>query len=784
MFIGRLSIGACCGITVMLWLCGASLSVAQEIDLANRPIAQIHIEGLEEVPQQLVRNQIRLSPGDPYDPQLVQEDIVRVTHLGRFNSVKARVTPRRDGWIVLTYVVSEQPLVQDVQVVGNKAIPDQQLLAAAVLRRGDPIDPFLIDRGIKEIKRAYHDAGYFAADVTVDEALLRESNILLYRVREGPRIKIRHVQFEGNQVFSDEQLDSKIRSKPYIFILRKGELNREQLDADVGRLRDFYHDRGYLDAQVGRRIDISPDQKDAIVTFFISEGLQYTVDSVRVIGNHVFSTKQITESMPLKVGDVFSTDRWRRSRQTVIDLYGKLGFIEMRVQMDRLFHQDQPRVDVVVRIDEGKPYLVGAVTLRGNEVTKDKVIYRQLRGMQPGRRFDRAGIEQSEKRLQESSLFNEGKITILGNSDDESRDVLVEVKEANTGRLSFGAGISSDAGVLGAIDVVQRNFDIAKLPENVGDFFSGKAFRGAGQYFAISLQPGNETSRYSFTFREPHMFETDYFLDTSGFFFEREREDWDEQRLGGSLGIGHRFGDVWSASLRLRSEEVEISDIEPDGPRDVFAVEGDNMVTAVGILVTRTTVDSRIFPTTGNRLQLGLTRTGVLGGDFEFTRADAQFNKYWTLDEDFFGRRTVLSLRVEVGYIFEENVAPIFERFYAGGHRSFRGFTFRGVGPRGIRNDTGTIGDDPVGGDWKFLAGLQYNFPIYQEVVRGVLFTDTGTVQDDIGFDEYRLSVGAGIRLKIPFLGQAPFALDFAVPLFKESGDETQVFSFDLALPF
>ncbi len=144
----------------------------------------------------------------------------------------------------------------------------------------------------------------------------------------------------------------------------------------------------------------------------------------------------------------------------------------------------------------------------------------------------------------------------------------------------------------------------------------------------------------------------------------------------------------------------------------------------------------------------------------------------------------MVSLGLEVGYIFEQDEAPLFEPFNAGGHRSFRGFRFRGVGPRGIRQDTGMLGDDPVGGDWMFLVKLEYNYPIYREVVRGVVFLDTGTVEDDFGFDNYRASLGVGVRLKIPFLGQAPFALDFAVPLLKETGDETQVVSFDLALPF
>lgn len=771
-------------ISLLILTVSIPLAGAQGIDLTDRPVAQVHVEGLERVPLQLVLNQLRLTAGSAYKPKVVQDDIVRVTHLGRFSSVKAAVDPQPDGSVVVTYVVIEQPLISDVQVTGNKAISDEELLSLVLLRPGDPIDPYLIDRAVKQIHAAYERAGYFATDVSYDKDQLGQANELVIKVREGPKIRIRRITFEGNRVFMDKQIRSKIGSKTYVAILRPGVLSRSQLDADVTALRSFYHDRGYLDAQVGRRIEISPDQKDAAVTFFVEEGRQYTVGDIAIEGNRVFGSVQILETLPLNVGDVFTADRQRRSQRALLDLYGRLGYIETRVQIDRLFRPRRPVVDLVVRIDEGQPYRVGTVSVRGNQLTQDRVIYRGVRGMQPGRRFDRTGIEQTEQLLKSSSLFDDAKITILGNPEDHYRDVLIEVSEGNTGSLSFGAGISSDAGVLGAVDLVQRNFDIVDVPENLGEAFTGKAFRGAGQYFALTLQPGNELSRYSVSFREPALLDSDFSLDTNLFFFEREREDWDEERLGGALGIGHRFGDVWSASLRLRSEQIDISDIEVDAPTDAFAVQGDNDISSVGFVVSRQTTDNRIFPTRGSRMQLEASRSGALGGDFDFTRAEFEFKQFWTIDEDFFERRTVVSLGLEIGYIFEQDEAPLFERFYAGGHRNFRGFRFRGIGPRGIRQDTSTLGDDPIGGDWMFLVNLEYNYPIYTEVVRGVVFLDTGTVEDDFGFDNYRASLGAGVRLKIPFLGQAPFALDFAVPLLKESGDETQVVSFDLALPF
>jgi outer membrane protein insertion porin family len=777
----------------------ASNLYAQGVDLAGRPLAEVRIEGLKQVPEQLVKNQVRLNKGDPYDARLVDSDIVRITHLGRFSAVRARVEPRPDGSLVLIYALTEPPLINDVQVVGNKELDDQDLLKAAILRAGDPVDPFLIDRGMTEIKKAYEKEGYFTTEVTVDKPLLDESGVLLYRVREGPRVRIRDVRFEGNGAFTGDQLASKIRSETYLFIFRKGELNREQLDSDVARIRDFYRERGYLDAQVGRRIDLAPEQRNAIVVFVVEEGKQYTVDQVKIEGNQLFGREQIIEAMPLKVGDVFAADRLKKTQEALDDLYGKLGFTDSRIAVERIFHENEPKVDLVVRVSEGLPHTVGQVTVRGNQLTQDKVILRQTRGMLPDRRYDRQGMQKTEQRLKESSLFSDAKITLLGNPDDEVRDALIEVKEQSTGSLSFGAGISSDAGVIGAIELTQRNFDVADWPDSAGEFFSGRAFRGAGQSFTLSLQPGDQTSRYSVSLREPYLLDSSLFLDTNLFFFTRERDVYNEERFGGSVGIGQRFGDVWSVAVRGRAEYVNIDNIEPQAPVDVFDVRGGSVITSIGPSIVRNTTDSRLFPTVGSNWEIGLSKA-LSPGDYDFWKFASDYRKFWTVDEDFFGRRTVLSIRNEIGYIFDagfesadpgnpghRDTAPVFERFYAGGHRSFRGFAYRGAGPTGIRHDTLPVeryGDQPVGGQWMFLLGAEYNFPVFQEVLRGVIFTDTGTVLSEVGFDSYRVAVGAGIRLKLPFFGQAPFALDFAIPLIKEELDDTRIFSFDVAIPF
>ena len=755
--------------------------------LTDRAVLSVGFAGLDTVPRQLVENAVRMSVGDPYDPAVVNEDIRRLTRLGRFEKVEpaVEVVP---GGLHLTYRLVEQPLLASVEVRGNKAIDDLTLRSAVTLRAGDPADEFLIERAVRQIKERYRKRGYFVADVSVDRELLERERRLELTVREGPRLRVHGIAFEGNVVFSDDQLREEVKQPTRIPVLRQGNLDRDLVELDATRVRDYLRDRGYLDAQVGSRIDVSPDQERAVVTFLVSEGQRYTVQSVRFTpdaegGPLLVPDEQLLLAMFLKPGSVYSVNRSQASEEAIEAMYGRLGHLDADARIERRFDPERPEVVLDATVNPGRPATVGKVIVRGNNLTRTRVILRDTRGLTPGRRFDAVGLAETRRRLSETPLFSQPTVTVLGEPGDEVRDVLIEVEERNTGSIAFGANVSSDLGLGGAVDLTQRNFDITDTPESLGDFLTGQSFRGAGQTFNLTASPGARNSSYAVSWRDPAFLESDFSLSVSGFFNDRDRRQYDERRAGGSVGVGRRFGDVWSGALVARYNSIRIDDIERNASVDVFEVEGNNDLTSLGVSFTRSTADSFFTPGRGSRTEVGFDQVGALGGSFEFSRATAGFTKFWTVDRDFLDRRTILSFGVDTGYILQENEAPIFERFYAGG-RSFRGFDFRGIGPRGVRADTGELGDDPVGGRFSLLTTLQYEFPLVDNYLRGVVFTDQGTIDNSVELNRWRVSVGAGIRMSIPFLSQAPFAIDFAVPLLEEEGDEDELISFTLDIPF
>jgi len=800
----------CVLVVALLGAGSAGVALAQDVadpgrvsPYAGRPVVDVRFDGIEQSSVALAKNQIRTQPGDPFDEATVSEDIRRLYRLGRFYRVSAEADLLESGGVVVEFSFVEAPTIVDVAVSGNTKLSDDEIAEVIDLVPGTFVDEHQIDSARRSIESLYQRRGYYLAQVTVDEEELLDG-VVLFRVREGQRVRVTDVRFRGNKTFTNGQMVRRVTTKRS-GILKKGPLDYEKLDADVAALVRWYLDHGFLDVRTDREVLISSDGREAIVTFLIDEGPRHRLRSVKMINVEtpgaplILSAEQVAGLMRIKPGDVYSVDKLRSSVDSVREAYWALGHINVFVDTRERRAVDSPEVDLEISVREGDRFRTGEVIVQGNSITKRDVILRQAR-MLPDRPLDRADINATRDRLIAGRLFripgpgspSHGVKTTLQPEDPDNpgyRDVLIEVEETVTGRFSVGAAVSSDAGVIGTIAISERNFDIGAFPGSIDELIAGEAFRGAGQTMALTLAPGTEVQTYSLSLTEPYLFESDNSLTVGGAFRTRRFDDYDEERIGFSTRMGRRFGDRWIAAMTFRAEQVELDDIEPDAPIDLFEVEDANVILGFGATLTRTTVpfSERISPHRGARTELGIEQ---IFGDFNFTKLSVEHALFLPIREDIDGRVSVLSFDVKANWIPQDNEAPIYERYFLGG-RSFRGFDFRGVSPRGIRADTGVIGNDPIGGTWSFFAGTEYQHPLFgvnprtgQPIMALVVFLDTGTVTDDPGFDDYRVSTGFGFRLRIPALGQAPLAFDFGFPILKEDRDETRLFSFSVDLPF
>jgi outer membrane protein insertion porin family len=444
----------------------------------------------------------------------------------------------------------------------------------------------------------------------------------------------------------------------------------------------------------------------------------------------------------------------------------------------RIFRQQQGKVELVYEINEGKPFKLGRIIVKGNAKTQDKIVLREMR-VAPGEKYNAAEIADATDRLRGTPYFDGVTITPIGD-DPNVRDLIVEVQEARTATFGVGAGINSNGGLGGNITYEQRNFDISDWPDSWDEILTDRSFIGAGQILRVTLEPGTRASNASVRFTEPWLFDQPYSFTGEAYWRDRVREDWDETRAGGRVTFGKRWNYTWSTALTLRGEDVRIHDIEdedvfiggvPLRAPEVLAAEGHETITSATLSLRRDTTNQGVLPYRGTASVLAWESYGVLGGP-TFQKLTGSFDWYTTINEDLLDRRTVFALRADTGWIWGD--APFFERFYAGGIGTVRGFRFRGISPRG------GVAEDSIGGDFSLTGSAEVGFPLAGDNLRGVIFADAGTVEPEVEIGTIRTSVGFGFRLVLPIFGQAPVALDFALPLTKDDEDDTEWFSFSL----
>ena len=282
---------------------------------------------------------------------------------------------------------------------------------------------------------------------------------------------------------------------------------------------------------------------------------------------------------------------------------------------------------------------------------------------------------------------------------------------------------------------------------------------------------------------DPNVFDSQYALSINAQYFQREFRSsgnriYDENRLSFPITVGRRLGEFWRYSVSAEYERVELTDIAATAPVDVFEAAGPDTLISLAVRFTRSTITTLTRPDRGTRF-VGTAEQVV--GDYTFTKLTGDYTVFLTMYRDFLGRAQILKLTGRLGYIFGDE-SPLYDRFYLGG-RSFRGFEFRTISPKGI-DRMGQQTTDPVGGDWMVFFGAQYEIPLIAESITAVAFVDSGTVTTDPGFEDYRLTVGGGLRIYIDQFGPVPIALDFGFPIKSEPGDEEEVFSFSAELPF
>ncbi len=748
-----------------------------QVDPLN--VIEVRVTGNQRLSDEAVLIYIRTLPGEAYDAQLITDDVDNILESGRFVSAKASAA-RTDSGMIVTFNVVELPLIRSISFEGNEKITDKILARDLAFGESDPLNRFYIETGRQTITSLYLDAGHYAVEVSIDEAALNNNDVI-YRIVESQRVYLRKMKFQGNDSFGHFKLGLKVKSGAGFWLMGlpviPGKLSAEKIQGDLKILKDFYVGQGFLEAKVSHVLDFSEDKKKASLTYVIDEGLHYRINEVIFEGNTLFTDDELARRIILATGKFCELESRKFDRKTLSDTYGELGYIDADVDERIRYRSEMGLVDIIFSIREGIQYHVGKVVVRGNNNTQDRVVRNRI-FVFPDQLYNTAAIEESRSRLRDTGLFEMVEITPVG-SLGNVRDVLVELDEALTSKFMVGLGVSTRDGLVGNISLSQSNFDILGWPRSWDDVLQNRSFRGAGQNFSLNAKPGTELSEFSVDWFEPHLLDSPYALGMKTFWHTRERDDYKESRIGEVFSLGRNFPNRWYVEFSGRAEGINLHDLDDDVPSEVKDDEGKHFIVGTKGTLVRDRTDSRWAPTTGDRFRLSYEQ---VMGDFNFGRIRTSYKRHHTMYIDQLGRKHVLSWRVSAGQIFGN--APVFEKFYAGGIGSVRGFKYRGISPRSA--DAGN--DDPIGGDTIFLASTEYSFPIAgaarKSQLDGVFFLDTGTVENDFEFSTYRVSIGFGIRWMISALGSLPVSLDFGIPLTRGDDDDTELASFSLGMSF
>ena len=743
-------------IIIALFVCQAVFS--QGADTLKR-VKVLRVKENKAVSTAVILSKIKTKVGDTFSQDVLNDDLKRLYNIGFFTDISIDVSDYEDG-IAVTFIVEEKPLIRDIHFKGNKSIRSELLKREMASKEGAMFDAGRLSQDITAIKRFYEKKGFHLVVIDHSTEKDEETNTtdIFIVVEERKSIKIRHIFLEGNENFLDKNLIGIMATRADA-LFTSGYFKEDVFEEDLEKLKIFYQREGYLDVALDSGFDYYNDNKNMDITIMIDEGKKYLVGGVSIHGNKIFTKYEIEDVLKLTKNKPFSQERMGLDAIYIQETYYKKGYIMCRVRPNAVVNKSTGRIDVSYSISEDNLVYVNKIDIAGNTKTKDVVIRRELRVF-PGETFDGDKIKHSKERLYNLGYFEEISFDTKDTDAPDRRDLTVNVKETKTGEFSFGGGYSSIDKLIGFASVSQRNFDIANFP----------TFTGGGQNLTLRGEFGFVRTNYLLSWTDPWIFGFPYSFgfDLYRTTHERERDvgyAWEEERWGGNTRLGKEFTDWLRGSLVYRLDRVKISDIPDEVAEDISREEGSHYLSSLGTYLTFDTRDNVFNPSRGVLVTSGIEDAGgIFFGDFDFLKYTGRASYYLGFLDHF-----VTEFRVRGGVVDnygDSDYVPVYERFYAGGSSSIRGYPERAVGPTDLQ--TG----DPIGGGSLVLGNVELTFPVYKELIKGAVFYDIGNVWEDpwdIGQGDYKHGTGVGVRVKTPI---GPVKLDWGYPLKKISGKE------------
>ncbi len=738
----------------------AGVSYPQSSDHENKIINKVQVENNKAISTETILSKIKTTAQDKFSQEVANDDLKRLYATEYFTDVSIDVKDDGTG-VIVTFIVEEKSIIEDIVFKGNTAFRAPKLKTTMKSKVNEMLNLAILAQDISDLKALYLKKGYPAVDIKYAVDLDKETNKarIAITIEEKTRVKVSKVNIEGNAAIKTGNIRKILGTKP-AWLFNAGVYSEDVLQEDVERIKSLYDDIGYLDVEVSPRLDYGEDGKVLTITFEIKENKQYLVGDISMEGNLIFAEKDIRVNIGMKAGKPFSYKTLRMDAGAIKQYYYEYGYMNMTINADRNLNQATGRIDVKYTIDPKDPVYVGKVEIRGNTKTREIVIRRELR-VYPGERFNGKKIKRSKERIYNLGFFESVSFDTEPTETPDIQNLIVNVKESKTGEFSFGGGFSSIDLLIGFVEITQRNFDILNFP----------TFTGGGQQLSIKVEIGMVRNNYNISWTDPWIFGYPF---SFGFDVYRQEHNkrgdigwaYDETRTGGDLRLGKEFTDNLRGDVIYKLEEVRISDVIDNASKDFKDEEGTNWISSLTVGMDYDTRDNIYNPSGGYLVGASVEDAGgIFFGDKDFVKGTGSASFYHTFLEKF-----VLELKGRMGLeaaYGDSDEVPIYERFFAGGANTIRGYKERRVGPR----DPGS--NEPIGGEAIVLGNAEVTFPVFEKIIKGAVFFDVGNVwrraEDFMMGGGYKSGTGVGVRVKTPI---GPVKLDYGFPLTSNFDDD------------
>ena len=720
-----------------MFLCFALTLLFSSLSFAQEGVIQdIRVHGNRRIPADTIKGRMFTHAGDVYDQPSLERDFNALWNTGYFDDVRIEREQTDKGWLIHIYV-KEKPTIREIKYEGLNSVSQSDVLdkfkeRKVGLSQESQYDPTRVKKAevvIKELLAAH--GRQFATIRTEVHPIPPAAVSVTFVVKEGPKVKVGRIIFEGNKNLKPRELRSAMKNlRPigvphsiFLEALFAKTFDSTKLQEDAERVRYEYQTQGYFKAIVSdpktKIRDISGVRwympwksgqgKVVDITMPVEEGERYKLKEIIFSGNKaITNTLALRHLFKMKDGDWFNTELVRKGLDDLKKAYGEFGYINFTGVPDTQFDDKNRTITLKIDIDEGKQFMVRRIEFVGNTTTRDKVIRREL-ALEEGQVYNSRLWEMSLLRLNQLQYFEplkpEQDSETKQNNQDNTIDLSLKVKEKGKNSIGLTGGVSGLAGSFIGLNYQTNNLlgkgETLQVEANIGQFERNVQFGFTEPYaFDRPLQLGFTvfSSKYDYNYAKQLAIQQGQQLNLSQGVLDT-LQNYSQSTTGITLsssyplhrsfkrvGLSYTFSDSSVQTFSTASSEYFqfLSFRNVSGPNALSGILTSKLTPSF----TWNRIDNPQRPHTGSSFFVAADFAGI-GGNVQMIRPITEYKRFIPVNH----RRNVVGFRLQGSWVtgYGGNVAPPFERFYMGGENDLRGFDIRSVSPIAFLTDLTSI---------------------------------------------------------------------------------------------